>query len=100
MDPTKWPDPAGMNRELHAMDIRTLLSVWPHFAQGTQFYDMLLSKGWLVHTPDGKPDGGTFEDAIGPNIDTTNPDAERMSTSRNALASITIRRRISRLRPT
>ena len=56
---------------------RTLLSVWPHFAPGTQFYDMLLSKGWLVHTPDGKPDSGGFKDSIGPNIDTTNPEAAK-----------------------
>ena len=77
LDPERWPDPAGMNRELHAMDIRTLLSVWPHFAPGTQFYDMLLSKGWLVHTPDGKPDSRGFKNAIGPNIDTTNPDAAK-----------------------
>ncbi len=32
LDPKRWPDPAGMNRELHAMNVTTLLSVWPHFA--------------------------------------------------------------------
>ena len=77
LDPKRWPDPAAMNRELHAMDINTLLSVWPHFSQGTQFYDMLLNKGWLVHTPDGKPDPGGFKNVIGPNIDTTNPEAAK-----------------------
>ena len=41
LDPKRWPDPAAMNRELHAMDVKTLLSVWPHFAPGTRFYDML-----------------------------------------------------------
>jgi alpha-glucosidase/alpha-D-xyloside xylohydrolase len=75
LDPKRWPDPAGMNRELHAMGIGTLLSVWPHFAAGTQFYDMLLSKGWLIHRPDGKPDSGGYQPAIGPNLDTTNPEA-------------------------
>lgn len=77
LDPKRWPDPAAMNRELHAMDVNTLLSVWPHFSQGTQFYDMLLNKGWLVHTPDGKPDPGGFKSVIGPNIDTTNPEAAK-----------------------
>jgi hypothetical protein len=48
--------------------------VWPHFSPGSQFYDMLLSKGWLVHTPDGKPDRGGLEEIIGPDIDTTNPE--------------------------
>ncbi|MFP5226942.1 MAG: TIM-barrel domain-containing protein [Acidobacteriota bacterium] len=77
LDPKRWPDPAAMNRELHAMDVKTLLSVWPHFAPGTQFYDMLVSKGWLIHGPDGKPDMGWQAKTIGPNIDTTNPDAAK-----------------------
>jgi alpha-D-xyloside xylohydrolase len=76
LDPKRWPDPAGMNRELHSMGVNTLLSVWPHFAPGTQFYDMLLNKAWLIHTPDGTPDAGGYNKVtIGPNIDTTNPEA-------------------------
>ncbi len=77
LDPKRWPDPAAMNRELHTMGVGTLLSVWPHFSQGTQFYDMLLRKGWLIHSPDGKPDSGGFQAVIGPNIDTTNPEAAK-----------------------
>ena len=77
LDPARWPDPAGMNDQLHAMGIKTLLSVWPHFAPGTRFYDMLREKGWLIHTADGTPDSGGFKDVIGPNIDTTNPDAAK-----------------------
>jgi alpha-glucosidase/alpha-D-xyloside xylohydrolase len=77
LDPKRWPDPAAMNRELHGMGVGTLLSVWPHFSPGTQFYDMLRDKGWLVRTPDGKPDPGHFKDVIGPNIDTTNPEAAK-----------------------
>ena len=65
LDPKRWPDPAAMNRELNAMGVGTLLSVWPHFSPGTQFYDMLLSKGWLIHTPDGKPDSGGFNKSLG-----------------------------------
>jgi alpha-glucosidase/alpha-D-xyloside xylohydrolase len=77
LDPKRWPDPAAMNRELHAMDVRTLLSVWPHFAPGTQFYDMLKSRGWLIHRADGSPDMGWAAKTIGPNLDSTNPDAAR-----------------------
>jgi alpha-D-xyloside xylohydrolase len=77
LDPKRWPDPAAMNHDLHAMGVGTLLSVWPHFSPGTQFYDMLLNKGWLIHAPDGKPDSGGFKEVIGPNIDTTNPEAAR-----------------------
>jgi alpha-glucosidase/alpha-D-xyloside xylohydrolase len=75
LDPKRWPDPAAMNRQLHDENVTTLLSVWPHFAPGTQFYDTLLKNGWLIHTPDGKPDTGWTRDTIGPNLDTTNPDA-------------------------
>ena len=77
LDPNRWPDPAAMNRELHAMGVGTLLSVWPHFSRGTQFFDTLLSRGWLIHAPDGKPDSGGFKETIGPNIDTTNPEAAK-----------------------
>jgi alpha-D-xyloside xylohydrolase len=77
LDPTRWPDPAAMNEQLHSMGIRTLLSVWPHFAPGTRYYDMLRDKGWLIHTADGIPDSGHFKDVIGPNIDTTNPEAAK-----------------------
>jgi len=77
LDPKRWPDPAGMNRELHAMGVNTLLSVWPHFARGTQFYDLLLKNGWLIHKPDGTPDPGWTKEVIGPNLDTTNPEAAK-----------------------
>lgn len=77
LDPARWPDPAAMNRRLHAMGVGTLLSVWPHFSKGSLFYDMLARKGWLVHTRDGVPDPGGFKAVIGPNIDTTNPAAAK-----------------------
>ncbi len=77
LDPARWPDAAAMNKQLHSMGITTLLSVWPHFAPGTRYYDMLRQKGWLIHTADGAPDSGGFSKAIGPNIDTTNPAAAR-----------------------
>jgi alpha-glucosidase/alpha-D-xyloside xylohydrolase len=77
LDPKRWPDPAAMNKELHAMGIKTVLSVWPHYAPGTQFYDMLKDKGWFISTRDGKPDPGWGHAVIGPNLDTTNPEAAR-----------------------
>ncbi len=78
LDPTRWPDPAGMNDQLHAIGIRTLLSVWPHFAPGTRYYDMIRKNGWFIHTADGTPDmGGFFKDSVGPNLDTTNPAAAK-----------------------
>lgn len=75
LDPERWPDPAAMNRELHNMGVGTLLSVWPHFSRGTQFYDMLLNRGWLILSHDRKPDLGWAPESIGPNLDSTNPEA-------------------------
>jgi alpha-D-xyloside xylohydrolase len=77
LDPARWPNPAAMNDQLHMLGIKTLLSVWPHYAPGTQFYDMLRDKGWLIHDAAGVPDSGGFKDVIGPNIDTTNPAAAK-----------------------
>lgn len=77
LDPARWPDPADMNTKLHAMGVRTMLSVWPHFAAGTRYYDMLRTKGWLIRKTDGTLDQGYYKDVIGPNIDTTNPAAAR-----------------------
>jgi alpha-D-xyloside xylohydrolase len=77
LDPARWPDPAAMNKQLHSLGVTTLLSVWPHFSAGTRYYDMLKDKGWLIHSADGPPDIGGFKDVIGPNIDTTNPEAAK-----------------------
>jgi alpha-glucosidase/alpha-D-xyloside xylohydrolase len=75
LDLRRWPDAAAMNRELNQMGITTLLSVWPHYSEGTQFYEMLNQKGWLIRNHDGKPDRGGYTREVGPNIDTTNPEA-------------------------
>jgi len=77
LDSARWPDAAAMNRELHAKNIRSLLSVWPHFPPGTQFYEMLKSKGWLITNAEGQPDLGWAAKTVGANIDMTNPEAAR-----------------------
>jgi alpha-D-xyloside xylohydrolase len=49
--------------------------VWPHYSPGTQFYDMLLKQG-LADPYAGREAGfGRLPAVIGPNIDTTNPEA-------------------------
>ncbi len=77
LDPTKWPDPAAMNRELHAQGIQTMISVWPRFVPGSRYYDELKQKGWFEHLADGTPTNGLPYDRAGSDIDTTNPDAAR-----------------------
>nr|WP_255550977.1 glycoside hydrolase family 31 protein [Granulicella sp. dw_53] len=77
MDPSKWPDPAGMNRQLHAMNFHTMISVWPRFVPESRFYDTVLKNGWFEKLADGTPTNGLPYDRAGSDIDTTNPDAAR-----------------------
>ncbi len=47
-DPNRFPDPAGMVRELHdELNTRIMISVWPKFYVGTKNYNQFLEKGWL-----------------------------------------------------
>jgi alpha-D-xyloside xylohydrolase len=77
MDPKLWPDPAGMNAELHKLGFRSMISVWPRFVAEDRYYDMLLKNGWFEHLADGTPTNGLPYDRAGSDIDTTNPDAAR-----------------------
>ena len=77
MDPQKWPDPEGMNRQLHAMGFQSLISIWPRFTHGSQYYEMLLKKGWFEQHADGTPTNDDPNDNVGSDIDTTNPEAAR-----------------------
>jgi alpha-D-xyloside xylohydrolase len=78
-DPRYWPDPAAMNRELHSMGFQTMISVWPRFAPGSRYYDLLLKNGWFIHQADGTPTttNGLPDNRTGANIDTTNPAAAK-----------------------
>jgi alpha-D-xyloside xylohydrolase len=75
LDPKFWPDPAAMNRQLHAMGFETMISVWPRFVPEDRFYAEVREKGWLIHDADGKPLDGLPYDRAGSDIDTTNPEA-------------------------
>ena len=73
----QWPDPADMNRQLHAMNIETMISVWPRFRPDTRFYDTVKQNGWFLHHADGTPEDGLPYDGQGSDIDSTNPDAAK-----------------------
>ena len=86
--PADWPDPAAMNRELHAQNIESMISVWPRFEPGSRYYDEILAHGWFEHyaagipvTPDeptpGAPVDGLPYDKAGSDIDTTNAAAAK-----------------------
>lgn len=77
--PADWPDPAEMNRELNAMHVHSMISVWPRFTPGSRYYDLLRESGWFMHRADGTPTttNGLPGNQTGSNIDTTNPAAAR-----------------------
>ena len=75
LDPKFWPDPVGMNKQLHDMGFETMISVWPRFVPDDRFYAELLQKGWLIRKADGTPIDGQPYDRAGSDIDTTNPAA-------------------------
>lgn len=47
MDPVRYPDPKAMLDDLHAMNIHAIISVWGKFADGSDNFNYLKSKGFL-----------------------------------------------------
>jgi alpha-D-xyloside xylohydrolase len=78
-DRTFFSDPNAMNDQLHAMGLRSIISVWPRFERESRYYNMLAAKGWLLHDKNGNPVDGlpVRFDRAGALIDSTNPDARR-----------------------
>ena len=66
-----------MNRELHAMNFHTMISVWPRFVPEDRYYATILENGWFEQLADGTPTNGLPYDRAGSDIDTTNPDAAK-----------------------
>ncbi len=77
IDRTYFPDPRGMNGQLNAMGMRSIISVWPRFERESRYFDMLAAKGWLLKGKDGNPVDGlpVRYDRAGALIDSTTPAA-------------------------
>lgn len=77
IDPAQFPDPDAMNRDLHALGIRSMISVWPRFERDSRYFDELDAKGYFLHDKDGRTqDGLPFRaDRAGALIDATNNQA-------------------------
>jgi alpha-D-xyloside xylohydrolase len=74
IDPAQFPDPDAMNRDLHALGIRSMISVWPRFERDSRYFNELDAKGYFLEDRDGKTqDGLPFRaDRAGALIDATN----------------------------
>ncbi len=52
-DPDYWPDPEGMIKELNAMGIELMVSIWPTVDKESENYPEMLRKGYLIRTDRG-----------------------------------------------
>ncbi len=70
-DPARYPDPAAMVRDLHAMSVKLMISVWAKFVPGSDNYTEMAAHGFLYPPFDeahGGPKGNTerYYDAFDP----------------------------------
>lgn len=73
-DPTYWPDPDAMIRELKDMGIELMVSVWPMVDYKSENFEEMMSKGLLTRVEKGVRIDNTYQ---GNTIqyDPTNPEA-------------------------
>jgi alpha-D-xyloside xylohydrolase len=65
-DPKCWPDPEGMVRELRAMGVELMVSVWPTVNPDHPDYATLLEQGFLIRPARGEPGNICFTDTYAP----------------------------------
>lgn len=75
-DPEYWPNPDAMIRELKAMGIELMVSIWPTVDKTSENYEEMRHKGYLVRTDRGMP---ITMDCLGDTVfyDPTNPEARK-----------------------
>mgnify|MGYP005854316119 FL=1 len=82
-DPKCWPDPPAMVRELEAMGIKLMVSIWPTVSPISENYQIMRERGLLVNNERGVDAQHVFvdHDINGPAYfayyDATNPEARR-----------------------
>ncbi|HEY1150856.1 MAG TPA: TIM-barrel domain-containing protein, partial [Pseudoduganella sp.] len=79
IDPAQFPDPDGMNKQLHDMGVQSIISIWPRYETSGRYFNELDAKGYFLKDKDGKTvDGLPFRsDRTGALIDATNPEARK-----------------------
>jgi alpha-D-xyloside xylohydrolase len=69
-----WPDPKAMAQELHDMDIKLMVSIWPQIDLQSENYDEMRHHNYLAKTRQGK-DVGMWWPRDNQFFDATNPAA-------------------------
>ena len=75
-DADYWPNPDEMIRELEAMNVKLMVSIWPTVDRESENYEEMLEKGYLIRTERGFRTGLNFEGAT-IHYDATNPNARK-----------------------
>ena len=75
-DPTYWPDPAAMVKELKELGIELMVSIWPTVDKTGENYQEMLEKGYLIRTERGLRVSMDFE-GYTVHVDATNPEARK-----------------------
>ncbi len=75
-DADYWPNPDEMIRELEAMNVKLMVSIWPTVDRKSENYEEMLEKGYLIRTERGFRTGLNFEGAT-IHYDATNPNARK-----------------------
>ena len=73
-DPTYWPDPDAMIRELKEMGIELMVSIWPTVDYRSENFEEMKAKGLLVRVESGIPISMDFQGNT-LHYDPTNPEA-------------------------
>jgi alpha-D-xyloside xylohydrolase len=82
-EPTEWPDPSAMVKELASMGTKLMVSVWPNVSINSRNHEEMMREGLFIKNERGLPFHSEFPDRdskIPPPvsfIDATNPDARR-----------------------
>jgi alpha-D-xyloside xylohydrolase len=73
-DPTYWPDPDAMVRELKELGIELMVSIWPTVDKRCENYLEMVEKGFLIRTDRGVRTGMEYQGST-VHYDATNPGA-------------------------
>lgn len=71
-DPTYWPDPDAMVKELKELKIELMVSIWPTVDRRSENYAEMMEKGYLIRTERGVRIAMTFQGST-VHYDPTNP---------------------------
>ncbi|EED18798.1 glycosyl hydrolase, putative [Talaromyces stipitatus ATCC 10500] len=75
-DPTYWPDPDAMIKELNELKIELMVSIWPTVDIKSENYEEMLAKGYLIRTDRGIRTAMNFQGET-VHFDATNPGSRK-----------------------